>query len=106
MTDDRKLLTEFEPGRGYTQEDWDEVSDNPEFTEADMTAAKPFAEAFPAMAEGLRRSRGRPKAAVTKEHINIRLSPQVVEHFKAAGPGWQSRIDAALVQWIEEHGRG
>ncbi|MGY6708458.1 MAG: BrnA antitoxin family protein [Rhizobiaceae bacterium] len=40
--------------------------------------------------------RGRPKAARTKVSTTIRLSPEVVEHFKAGGPGWQSRIDEAL----------
>ncbi len=40
--------------------------------------------------------RGRPKAETTKISTTIRLSPEVIEHFKAGGPGWQSRIDDAL----------
>ncbi len=40
--------------------------------------------------------RGRPKAAVTKVSTTIRLDPDVLETFKASGPGWQSRINAAL----------
>ncbi|WP_454630175.1 BrnA antitoxin family protein [Bradyrhizobium cenepequi] len=28
--------------------------------------------------------------------LSIRLSPQVIEAYKAKGPGWQSRIDADL----------
>jgi uncharacterized protein (DUF4415 family) len=28
--------------------------------------------------------------------VNIRLDPDVVAHFRAGGPGWQSRINAAL----------
>lgn len=40
--------------------------------------------------------RGRPKAPVTKVSTTIRLSPEVIEFFKAGGPGWQSRIDEAL----------
>ena len=39
---------------------------------------------------------GRPVAGVRKEVINIRLDPDVLEHFRADGPGWQSRINAAL----------
>ena len=31
-----KLLNEFVPGRGYSREDWDEVSDNPEWIEEDL----------------------------------------------------------------------
>lgn len=49
--------------------------------------------------------RGRPKSAAPKEHINIRLSARVVEYFKSTGPGWQSRIDAALLEWVEARRR-
>ncbi len=38
---------EFEPGHGYTKEDWDAVSDNPEWTEEDIRNAKPMREALP-----------------------------------------------------------
>jgi uncharacterized protein (DUF4415 family) len=49
------------------------------------------------------RKAGRPKAAVTKERITIRLSPDVVERFRASGPGWQTRMDAALKEWLTTH---
>ena len=49
------------------------------------------------------RKPGRPKAEKTKVPIAIRLSPDVVEYFKATGAGWQSRIDAALHEWMSEH---
>lgn len=49
------------------------------------------------------RAVGRPKSAAPKEHINIRLSPRVLDYFKSTGPGWQSRIDAALVEWVDAH---
>lgn len=44
--------------------------------------------------------RGRPKAEKTKVSTTIRLSPEVIEHFRAGGPGWQSRIDEALRKLI------
>ncbi len=47
--------------------------------------------------------KGRPPAEVTKERITIRLSRDVVTQFRATGAGWQSRMDAALRQFIEEH---
>lgn len=47
--------------------------------------------------------RGRPKAAVTKERITIRLSPEVVQTFRATGEGWQTRVDAALKDWLKSH---
>ena len=40
--------------------------------------------------------RGRPKAPVTKVSTTLRLDPEVIAHFKAEGPGWQSRINEAL----------
>ena len=47
--------------------------------------------------------KGRPKAAVTKERITIRLSPEVVQTFRATGEGWQTRMDAALKEWLKTH---
>lgn len=44
--------------------------------------------------------RGRPKADKTKISTTIRLSPEVLAHFRAGGPGWQSRIDEALRKLI------
>ncbi|MCC7278760.1 MAG: BrnA antitoxin family protein [Chromatiaceae bacterium] len=48
-------------------------------------------------------SYGRPKAGVTKERITIRLSRDVVDRFRATGPGWQTRMDAALKAWLASH---
>ena len=47
--------------------------------------------------------RGRPKSEHPKVAISIRLSEDVLNRFKASGPGWQSRIDAALKEWLAEH---
>ena len=46
--------------------------------------------------------RGAQKAP-TKERITIRLSPEVVQPFRATGEGWQSRVDAALKDWLKSH---
>ena len=40
--------------------------------------------------------RGRPRAETPKISTTIRLDPDVIAAFKADGPGWQSRINAAL----------
>ena len=69
---------------------------NPEWTAQDFRRAKPFAKAFPALAES-RRGRGRgPQKEPTKVAVSLRLTRDVVERFKADGPGWQSRMDKAL----------
>ncbi len=46
---------------------------------------------------------GRPIAAVTKERITIRLSRDVVSKFRSTGVGWQTRVDAALKDWLKTH---
>jgi uncharacterized protein (DUF4415 family) len=44
----------------------------------------------------LRRGRGRPPLDAPKKLVSLRLDRDVIEAFRAAGPGWQSRINAAL----------
>jgi uncharacterized protein (DUF4415 family) len=34
------------------------------------------------------------------------LSPDVLEKFRASGAGWQTRIDAALRDWLRTHRLG
>ena len=45
-------------------------------------------------------TRGRPRQDVTKESTTIRLDPDVLAHFRSGGPGWQTRINEALRDWI------
>jgi uncharacterized protein (DUF4415 family) len=85
----------YRPNPSFTQEDWDEVSDNPEWTAEDFKNAKPFKEVFPELYESWKRSRGEAKAA-TKELVSLHLDREVIEHFKAKGPRWQARINKAL----------
>ena len=47
--------------------------------------------------------RGRPPVARPKVSTTIRLSQDVIDHFKAGGRGWQTRIDQALREWIGKH---
>jgi uncharacterized protein (DUF4415 family) len=52
-----------------------------------------------------RGQRGPQKSKPLKERVSLRLSPQVVEHFRAAGPGWQSRINTALERAVARERR-
>ena len=72
-----------------------EDGDNPEWTDEDFRNAKPFSEALPELYAAWTRSRGAQKAP-TKMPVSLRLSRDVVERFKADGPGWQTRMDQAL----------
>ena len=52
------------------------------------------------------RAVGRPvgtRKAAPKVATTIRLSPDVMAAFKATGAGWQTRIDAALKDWLRTH---
>ena len=91
------MAKQFDPkhaaARGYTKADWDAV-DAPELTDEQLKKVKPFAEAFPDLAEKVRA--GRPPSDNPKVAVSIRLDREVVEAFKSGGPGWQTRINDAL----------
>jgi uncharacterized protein (DUF4415 family) len=83
-------------------------TDNPAWTAEDLAKARPASDVLkqlfsPERVQSFLTSRGRPKADVTKVRVGIRLSPEVIAHFKASGDGWQTRIDAALRQFIEKN---
>ena len=66
-----------------------EYEEAPEWTEED------FARAEIRVGDKLTR-RGRPPLERAKEAVKLRLSPAVLDHFRAGGPGWQTRINATL----------
>lgn len=49
-------------------------------------------------------SRGRPKILSPKISTTIRFDADVLARFRAGGAGWQSRINDALREWLDEHG--
>lgn len=78
-------------------------AENPEWTKEDFARAVRFSqlpESLQAKLRSIKKPRG-PQKAPTKEVVTIRLSRDVVERLRASGPGWQTRVDAALRQWIE-----
>lgn len=62
------------------------------------------ADALDATSRIIRRGRG-PAKSPTKQRISIRLSPEVLEHFRSSGKGWQTRMDAALQEWVKQSPR-
>ena len=81
--------------KGYSASDLRDVNNSPEWTRKDFAKARPFAEALPDLAASIRKGRG-PNKAPTKKLVSLRLSGEVLEAYKAKGPGWQSRIDDDL----------
>lgn len=50
-----------------------------------------------------KRPRGRPRAEAPKVFTAIRLDADLLAAFKSTGKGWQTRVNAALRQFINEH---
>lgn len=46
--------------------------------------------------------RGKQKAP-TKQATTLRLDPEILDAFKATGKGWQTRMNAALSDWLKKH---
>jgi uncharacterized protein (DUF4415 family) len=77
-------------------------AENPEWTEERFARARPAREVLPPklLATLTKRPPGRPKVAEPKIPVTIRLDRRVVEPFKAQGPGWQTRMNDALLQLV------
>ncbi len=73
-----------------------------ELTAEDLRHFKPAADVLPPAVARKIGVRG-PQKAATKDRITIRLSHDVVERFRATGDGWQTRVDAALKDWLKRH---
>lgn len=71
-------------------------------TKADIDLFRPAQEVVsPHMMEMIQKqARGRPKKTEPKQQVTLRLDTDVIEHFRALGPGWQTRINAALRDFL------
>ena len=82
-------MSKAPPPEGY--------DDNPEWTEEDFAESQP-ADAILAprtVAALTRKPMGRPPGS-NKQQVTLRLDNEVVAHFRAAGEGWQTRVNEAL----------
>lgn len=59
-------------------------------------------EEMQAGAAAYRKKRGRPVGS-GKASTTIRFDLDVLEAFRSGGPGWQSRMNAALREWLATH---
>jgi uncharacterized protein (DUF4415 family) len=69
----------------------------------DAEATRAFFEKADLVRRGkvVRRGKRGPQKSPTKKLVSLRLSAEVVEHFKSTGPGWQTRIDSTLLESIK-----
>jgi len=51
----------------------------------------------------LRPMRGRPVGSGTKVQLTVRFDADVIDSFKLAGDGWQTRMNDALRDWLRTH---
>lgn len=79
-----------------TPTEWIDPDDAPELTDEFFERADEY------IGDKLVR-RGRPKADSPKLALTIRYDADVVEAFKATGKGWQTRMNAALKDWLKTH---
>lgn len=83
--------------------------DNPELTDEMVARARPAREVLreqfgeTVAAEMLRPKRGRPSLAKPKALLSLYLSQDVIDYFRSTGAGWQTRINAALQEWVKNH---
>lgn len=49
---------------------------------------------------------GRPKLERPKRPVTIRYDADVIDAFRATGPGWQTRMNEALREWLSTHKPG
>lgn len=87
-----------------SQADWDAVA-SPPLTPAQLRKMRPAKDAAPDLVAAYRRARGRPKSTQPKMLVSLRLDAEVIDAFKAVGPGWQTRINAVLSNWAKGHAK-
>ena len=53
--------------------------------------------------EAARKKRGRPAGSGNKEQVAIRFDRDVLAALRATGPGWQTRVNDAMREWVNTH---
>jgi uncharacterized protein (DUF4415 family) len=77
--------------RSFIVSGLDPADDAPELTDEWFARGKHFI-------NGKLVRRGRPLGSGTKELVSLRLDKDALAAFKATGPGWQVRINAAIMR--------
>ena len=86
-----KLTKHPPPGGDYVWDGQDET-DRPLTREEMLKGVEEF-----------KRGRGRPLGSGKKEQVAIRFDRDVLDAFRAHGPGWQTRMNNALRDWLKRH---
>ena len=54
-----------------------------------------------AQAPASKRRPGRPRAEVKRPMVSLRVDPDVLEKLRSSGPGWQTRVNVYLRQYVD-----
>jgi uncharacterized protein (DUF4415 family) len=82
----------------------DENGEVRELTTEDFDRSVPFSELPLAMQQDLLAIKTATIRHVTsKKPVTMSLSSDVLAKFEKTGEGWETRVDDALRQWLEEH---
>ncbi|MFT4257715.1 MAG: BrnA antitoxin family protein [Pseudoxanthomonas sp.] len=93
MTEREKALAALKNADACNDFVWDGVDeDDRPLSRAELSAG----------VEAARRRRGKGKAPA-KASTTVRFDHDVLDAFRAGGPGWQTRMNAALREWLKEH---
>lgn len=76
-----------------TPEEYDEIPelDDDFFERADLYEGETL----------IRRGRGRPALEQPKRQVTLRLDADLLDALRATGPGWQTRVNQALREWLD-----
>jgi uncharacterized protein (DUF4415 family) len=74
----------------------------PEVTKADLDRATLSVGGVPIWGPG---KRGRPPGSGKKSPVHVRLDKEVLNHFRATGRGWQTRLNDVLRRAVESEER-
>ena len=75
--------------------------ENSPLTDEEIARLRPAGEVFAEMGLPLPKKRGRPPKKAPKQQVTIRLDADLLAELRALGKGWQTKVNAALREWIE-----
>ena len=108
MTGSKKTMRTFDElhalrEHGESQTDWGRLR-HEQAEGIEPAAAEDSPDATVALREAVaKRPVGRPAGSANKEQVAIRFDREVLAAFRSSGPGWQTRINEVLKDWLKSH---
>jgi len=71
-------------------------------TDEEIKRLRPAREVFAELGIPLPSGPGRPISGTGKQQVTLRLDNEIIDFFKADGPGWQTRLNAELASVVRQ----